>query len=148
MLPSYPLVALVGLLALASQALAVSPPPEIVLSAIRIVETGDNRRSVGRAGERGAYQFRAATWRQHSRQPFHLAHTRYADVVARRHYTWLVRNLERAGRPADAYHIALAWNAGLHRTTHGRPAAASRSYATRVQNLATALQRDSLARSQ
>lgn len=138
-LPSFPSVAQVS-----------TPPPEIrehILAAIRIVETGNNRRSIGRAGERGAYQFRATTWRQHSREPFHLAHSSHAEVVARRHFAWLAVRLEAAGRPADPYNIALAWNAGLRATVNGRAPTASHRYAVRVQNLTHALASESLSRS-
>lgn len=122
-----------------------APSPELVLTAIRMVETGDNHRSVGRAGERGAYQFRAATWRQHSGAPFRLAHSRHADLVARRHYAWLAANLTRRGLPADPYHIALAWNAGLSRAASGSAPPSSRNYAARVSNLTEALMQDTLA---
>ncbi len=45
-----------------------------VLKAIAQVESRGNPRRVGRLGERGLYQFRRDTWRQHTRENFYRAH--------------------------------------------------------------------------
>ena len=108
------------------------------LRAIAEVETGNNPRRVGRMGERGPYQFRAATWQQHTRQPFRDAHNpAIAHAVASRHYDWIMQQLERNGRPATPYMVAAAWNSGVTRVSSGRIPAASRDYAQRVVNLAS-----------
>jgi soluble lytic murein transglycosylase-like protein len=108
------------------------------LRAIAEVETGNNPRKVGRLGERGQYQFRQATWRQHTRQPFRDAHNpSIAHAVASRHYDWILQQLERNGKRATPYMVAAAWNSGIGRVTSGRIPAASKDYAQRVVNLAS-----------
>src|SRR5437868_2873477 len=57
------------------------------LEAIHFVENPNNREAPGPCGELGAYQFRAETWRMHSRRPFDAAlDRRYSDEVAVLHY--------------------------------------------------------------
>lgn len=108
------------------------------LRAIAEVETGNNPRKVGRLGERGPYQFRLATWRQHTSRPFREAHSpAVAHAVASRHYDWIIRTLERQGRPVTPYLIAAAWNSGVTRVSSGRIPPAARDYAQRVVNLAS-----------
>jgi hypothetical protein len=110
------------------------------LEAIHAVENPSNSPRPGRFGELGAYQFRAATWRMHTSRPFSEAiDRRKSDEVAIRHYEWLKSTLTRAGLEASTYNIALAWNAGANAVITGRLTAASRNYAERVENLATAL---------
>ena len=110
------------------------------LEAIHTVENPSNSPRPGRFGELGAYQFRATTWRMHTSRPFGEAVDRQkSDEVAVRHYEWLKSTLTRAGVEASTYNIALAWNAGANAVITGRLTAASRNYAERVQNLATAL---------
>jgi hypothetical protein len=108
------------------------------LRAIAEVETGNNPRKVGRLGERGQYQFRQGTWRQHSRQPFRDAHNpSVAHDVASRHYDWILQQLERSGKRATPFMVAAAWNSGIGRVTSGRIPAVSKDYAQRVVNLAS-----------
>ena len=108
------------------------------LRAVAEVETGNNPRKIGRLGERGQYQFRLKTWRQHTRRPFGEAHhPTIAHQVASRHYDWILQTLERNGRRATPYMIAAAWNSGVSRVSSGRIPAASRDYAERVVNLAS-----------
>ena len=108
-----------------------------VLAAIHVIENPRNLTRPGPCGELGAYQFREATWRMHSELRFVRALDRVvSDEVAVRHYEWLRRGLERAGRPVTVTNIALAWNAGLHATVRGRVPEAARDYAERVANIA------------
>jgi len=108
------------------------------LRAIAEVETGNNPRKVGRLGERGQYQFRLATWRQHTSRPFREAHSpSVAYTVAARHYDWILQSLERNGKRATPFMIAAAWNSGVTRVNSGRIPAVSRDYAQRVVNLAS-----------
>lgn len=108
------------------------------LRAIAEVETGNNPRKVGRLGERGQYQFRQMTWRQHTKQPFRDAHNpAVAHAVAARHYDWILQQIERSGKRATPYMVAAAWNSGVSRVTSGRIPASSKDYAQRVVNLAS-----------
>jgi hypothetical protein len=110
------------------------------LQAIHWVENPSDSVRPGPCGELGAYQFRAATWQMHSQLPFAEAIDRQtSDEVAVRHYEWLKTTLTRAGVEASTYNIALAWNAGVNAVIRGRIPAASRDYATRVNNLAADL---------
>ena len=43
-----------------------------------------------------------------------------SEEVAVRHYEWIRRGLEKVGRPATPYSIALAWNSGLQAAVTGR----------------------------
>ncbi|HEU5080257.1 MAG TPA: hypothetical protein VFT72_13685 [Opitutaceae bacterium] len=116
------------------------------LQAIHMVENPTNSTRVGRAGELGPYQFRPATWRMHTKKPFHLAADRAeADKVAVKHYEWIKRNLERAGVQATSFRIALAWNAGLDAALQDRAPRSSRHYAARVQAIAEDLQKQQVA---
>jgi hypothetical protein len=111
--------------------------PELVLRAIAEVETRSNPRRVGQLGERGMYQFRRETWRQHTAEDFRRAHhPEISTTVARRHYDWITRELRHRGYEGTPYEVALAWNAGLHRVLSGRVPSRSRHYAERVANLA------------
>lgn len=114
-----------------------------VLEAIHQLENPRNLARPGPRGELGAYQFREATWRMHTALPFARAIERAcSDHVAVLHYDWLRRGLERAGLPATAYHVALAWNSGLYATVSGRAPRAAHRYAERAANLAVALDKE------
>lgn len=111
---------------------------EAFLRAIAEVETGGNARKVGRLGERGLFQFRQATWRQHTTQSFRDAHTpAVAYDIASRHYDWILHELERNGKRATPFMVAAAWNSGVNRVVSGRIPSVSRDYAQRVVNLAS-----------
>lgn len=109
---------------------------EALLRAVRVVETGDNPRAIGRLGERGSYQFRRATWREITRLPFREAHTPAAHEVARTHLSRLAEGLRSKGLPVDAFHLALAWNAGINGAAARRPPHSAVEYAMRVSALA------------
>lgn len=112
------------------------PERQDVLDAIHQVENPNNVRRPGPAGELGAYQFRRETWQMYTGRPFHDALDRQcSDIVATRHYDWLIRYLVRGGKSPTTYNIALAWNAGLGAVLRGRIPASSHRYAERVVNL-------------
>ena len=106
------------------------------LRAINWVENPTNHTRMGRFGELGPYQFRAATWRMHTRKPFSMATQREAaDEVAVLHYEWIKANLERAGIDATTFNIAMAWNTGVTNVITGHAPSVSYNYAERVVNL-------------
>jgi hypothetical protein len=110
------------------------------LRAINWVENPHNHTQVGRFGELGPYQFRPTTWRMHTDKPFRLAVQRdVADEVAVKHYEWIKRTFERAGVEANAFNIAMAWNAGADAVISGRVPAVTYQYAQRVTNLVETL---------
>jgi soluble lytic murein transglycosylase-like protein len=118
---------------------------ESFLRAISEVETGGNSRAIGRAGERGMYQFSRQTWRQHTSRSFHDAHNPLVSKqIARMHFDWLEAGFRRNGRTPNSYMMAAAWNAGLSRTLSGRIPRSTVDYAKRVTNIvaATAPSRD------
>ncbi len=107
-----------------------------VLRAINWVENPTNHTRRGAHGELGPYQFRANTWRLHTRKSFNLAVIReHADEVAMQHYEWIKRGLQRAGVDPHPYNIALAWNSGLGSVLNGKVPAVTYNYAQRVTNL-------------
>jgi hypothetical protein len=106
------------------------------LRAINWVENPTNHTRMGRFGELGPYQFRAATWRMHTRKPFSLATQREAaDEVAVLHYEWIKTKLEEAGVDATTFNIAMAWNTGVSNVINGHAPSVSYNYAERVVNL-------------
>ncbi len=109
------------------------------LEAIHALENPYDLAAPGPCGELGPYQFREATWRRYSAEPFARAlDLKASDAVAVRHYEWIKRGLERHGLKATAYNIALAWNGGLSAAVGGHPPAAACDYAQRAANLAAA----------
>lgn len=117
--------------------LARAIPRQVTLEAIHQVENPRNVTRPGPAGELGAYQFRPATWAQHTDRPFRDAlDRRWADLVAARHYDWLCERLAKNGLEPSVYNVALAWNAGLTATVRGVAPRRSHAYAIRVGNLA------------
>ena len=114
------------------------------LQAIHLLENPNNSPKIGKYGERGPYQFRPTTWRMHTNVPFERAHDRaVSDVVAVKHYEWIKRGLEAAGRPVTPYTIALAWNSGLSAAVRGTSPRVAHQYAQRAENLATSFGRSS-----
>ena len=95
------------------------------VNAVAHAETGNNHRAVGAKGERGAWQFREATWEEISRrrravftefwsfrygahQPVH------ARIYASQWLSLLARELHcRMGRPPTCADIYAAYNMGL-----------------------------------
>jgi hypothetical protein len=120
-----------------SRALCTEPALEMepYLDATREIENWDGRD--GRHGERGAYGIRAAAWRQHmGDMDFALARQeRWGRECARRHVSWLQRELDRSGIHPGAFNVALAYNAGLARVQGGHVPDRAYSYAQRVTNL-------------
>ncbi len=107
-----------------------------VLRAINWVENPTNHTRRGSHGELGPYQFRAKTWRLHTRKSFNLAVIReHADEVAVQHYEWIKRGLTRAGIDPNPFNIAMAWNSGLGSVLKGRVPEVTYNYAQRVTNL-------------
>ena len=119
---------------------AISIDRDAFLKAIAEVETGGNPRAVGRLGERGLYQFRKETWRQHTRRSFFEAHNPNVSYqVASQHFDWLYDGLVRNGVRPTNYLLAAAWNAGLSRALSGNASKSTRNYARRVANIAANL---------
>lgn len=113
------------------------------LRAINWVENPNNHTKMGRFGELGPYQFRAGTWRMHTRKSFQLANQRdTADEIAIMHYEWIKRNLEKAGVDASPFNIAMAWNTGVSNVVNGRAPRVSFDYAQRVTNLVHSFKRN------
>lgn len=113
------------------------------LRAINWVENPTNHTRMGRFGELGPYQFRAATWRMHTKKSFQLANQREAaDEVAIKHYEWIKRTLENAGVDANTFNIAMAWNTGVDNVVNGRAPSVSYDYAERVTNLVQTFKRN------
>lgn len=107
----------------------------ILLSAIALVESGNDDNAIGRHGERSRYQITATVWRQHEKRwPFGAAtNPIVAKRVASRHLRWFVRN----GIPETPWEMAYAWNCGrtatLRRILGVRQSAAGSRYAWRVE---------------
>ncbi len=115
------------------------------LEAIHMLENPRNVSRPGPRGELGAYQFRAATWRSYSSEPFECALDRSkSDEVAARHFEWLRQRLDAAHVPVTPYTIALAWNGGIGAALSGRAPRAARDYAERASNLAGVFARRSV----
>jgi hypothetical protein len=115
---------------------AALAPTQDFLYAIRVVESGDNYNCpTGPYGERGPYQFRRAVWQEYTSAPFYRARTAYADVVAERHYDWIVHVLSDRGLRPTVYNVAEAWNGGVGAVIRGRIPSATRGYASRVVNI-------------
>jgi hypothetical protein len=107
------------------------------LYAIRQVESGDRYDGpAGPYGELGAYQFRAEVWHQYTTAPFYEARTSLADDIAVQHFWRLVQRLKSCGVAPTAWNLAAAWNSGFHAVISGRIPRTTRSYASRVSNLA------------
>src|ERR1043165_9770450 len=105
------------------------------LEAIHQLENPSNSPRPGPFGELGAYQFRASTWRMHTKMPFEQALDRQiSDTIAVQHYEWLKRGLEQARIPATPYNIALAWNGGLSAVIAGTSPRVAHDYAARAAN--------------
>lgn len=109
------------------------------LAAIHALENPHNLTRRGPRGELGPYQFREATWRAYTEEPFSRAlDVALSEVVAGRHFDWIMRRLRHAGLPATTYNVALAWNCGLAAVVTGRATRAAHDYAQRAVNLVEA----------
>jgi len=114
------------------------------LEAIAQVESGQNRKAIGKAGERGMYQVGRDAWkdaevRLKAEGHYHFPWSKWRDataqdMVAACHLRWIRSNFKRVGKPDPTpEQIAVVWNLGWS-------AAVARSfkpndYALRVGNL-------------
>lgn len=106
-------------LPLASTALALDDAR--ILAAIAEVETGNNPRAIGPAGERGAHQLTPSVRRQFRTAQNYLAHIK--------------GRLAANSVPVTPRTVALAWNGGAGATIRNTVQARTRDYANRVSNL-------------
>lgn len=84
------------------------------LEAISMIETGDNDRAVGKAGEVSRYQLLPKTWRHYTSSRGYTDPT-VATEIARQHLTVLEAEFRaRTGRDATDFDCYVLWNAGLH----------------------------------
>lgn len=104
-----------------------------ILWAIRQRESGDNPQAIGdRFGERSAYQFTAARWRELTGLPFRIAtsNPKMADLAGRKNLRAIRADLKRRGLEELPEFIGAAWNYGPHfalsaaRTEYARAVAA------------------------
>ena len=115
-----------------------------LLEAIAQVESGQNRKAIGKAGERGMYQVGREAWKDaeerlkaegHYRCPWSKWRDATAqDMIAACHLRWIRANFKRIGKlDPTPEQIALVWNLGWS----GAVARSFRpnDYALRVGNL-------------
>ena len=133
---------IVALLLLGFNAAAASDAT--LLESIAQVESGMNRKAIGKAGERGMYQVGRDAWKDAEERLKAEGHYRFPwskwrdataqDMVAASHLRWIRANFKRVGKPDPTpEQIAVVWNLGWS-------AAVARSfkpndYAIRVGNL-------------
>ena len=133
---------IVALLLLGFNAAAASDAT--LLESIAMVESGQNRKAIGKAGERGMYQVGRDAWKDAEERLKAEGHYRFPwskwrdataqDMVAASHLRWIRANFVRVGKPDPTpEQVALVWNLGWS-------AAVARSfkpndYALRVANL-------------
>ena len=133
---------IVALLLLGFNAAAASDA--ILLESIAHVESGMNRKAIGKAGERGMYQVGRDAWKDAEERLKAEGHYRFPwskwrdataqDMIAASHLRWIRANFVRVGKPDPTpEQIAVVWNLGWS-------AAVARSfrpndYALRVGNL-------------
>ena len=133
---------IVALLLLGFNAAAASDAT--LLESIAHVESGMNRKAIGKAGERGMYQVGRDAWKDAEERLKAEGHYRFPwskwrdataqDMVAASHLRWIRANFVRVGKPDPTpEQIAVVWNLGWS-------AAVARSfkpndYALRVANL-------------
>jgi hypothetical protein len=96
-----------------------------ILYAISAVESGNNPRAIGKAGERSAYQFTRETWERETSLPFEVAteDASAAKVIAAKHVGSIVRSLAIKGKRATPEAVARAWNPKAPRDYAARVAA-------------------------
>jgi hypothetical protein len=115
-----------------------------LLEAIAQVESGQNRKAIGKAGERGMYQVGRDAWKDAEERLKAEGHYRFPwskwrdataqDMVAASHLRWIRANFVRVGKPDPTpEQIAIVWNLGWS----GAVARSFRpnDYALRVGNL-------------
>jgi hypothetical protein len=93
------------------------------LEAVAQVESGQNRKAVGKAGERGMYQVNKAAWDDASARLKAEGHYAFPwskwrdataqDMVAASHLRWIRANFHRLGMTDPTpEELALVWNVG------------------------------------
>ena len=133
---------IVALLLLGFNAAAASDAT--LLESIAMVESGQNRKAIGKAGERGMYQVGRDAWKDAEERLKAEGHYRFPwskwrdataqDMVAASHLRWIRANFVRVGKPDPTpEQIAIVWNLGWS----GAVARSFRpnDYALRVGNL-------------
>lgn len=114
--------------------------PKRLLRALKGAENWDGL-SIGRAGEKGALQWREETWFQFSTKPFHycLGKTPYARAelaeAEERYIQWLMHACRVLGRKPTPYLVGQIHTAGFGKVESGNVGAAKRDFAQRVSNL-------------
>jgi hypothetical protein len=85
-----------------------------LLAALAEIESGNRSSAIGRYGERSAFQFTLATWRQHTRTDFERATSdpAYALAVARERLLYLRRVLLQRNLLITPATLAAAWHYG------------------------------------
>ena len=133
---------IVALLLLGFNAAAASDAT--FLEAIATVETGQNRKAVGAAGERGMYQVNKAAWSDanallEKEGHYHFQWSKWRDVTAQDMIAAAHLRILRKRFKADGYmtptpeQLAVAWNRGYDGAkSYGF---APNDYAVRVANL-------------
>ncbi len=114
------------------------------LSAVAEVESGHNRKAIGKAGERGMYQVGRDAWKDAEERLKAEGHYRFPwskwrdataqDMIAAAHLRWIRSNFHRIGMTDPTpEQLALVWNVGWSaaRSRDFRP----NDYACRVANL-------------
>jgi len=133
---------IVALLLLGFNAAAASDAA--LLESIAMVESGQNRKAIGKAGERGMYQVGRAAWKDAEERLKAEGHYRFPwskwrdataqDMVAASHLRWIRANFVRVGKPDPTpEQIAVVWNLGWSASVSRR--FAPNDYAIRVGNL-------------
>ena len=114
------------------------------LEAVAAVESGHNRRAIGKAGERGMYQVGRDAWKDAEERLKAEGHYRFPwskwrdataqDMIAAAHLRWIRSNFHRIGMTNPTpEQMALVWNVGW--TAARERAFRPNDYAFRVANL-------------
>ena len=133
---------IVALLLLGFNAAAASDAT--LLESIAQVESGQNRKAIGKAGERGMYQVGREAWKDaeerlkvEGQYRFPWSKWRDAtaqDMIAASHLRWIRSNFHRIGMTNPTpEQMALVWNVGW--TNARKSAFRPNDYAFRVANL-------------
>ena len=82
------------------------------LDAISMIETGNNDRAIGRAGEVSRYQILPEVWHQYS-ESIAYGNREISSTVAEKHMLYLETLFRaRTGRDATDFDLYVLWNAG------------------------------------
>jgi hypothetical protein len=114
------------------------------LDAVAAVESGHNRKAIGKAGERGMYQVGKAAWddaneRLKAEGHHHFQWSKWRDataqdMIAASHLRWIRANFHRIGMTDPTpEQMALVWNVGW--TAARSQGFRANGYAFRVANL-------------